>query len=158
MHDVTFARFRLSISLLAFAGTLLIVALVYGYLATDGWYSPRDFFGALLVALPFGACVAWMLVRVRSQATKYEGPVPSYSSVLSRAFLLIGVFAACVAVAGIIGAYTTLYGGVIFVAMLMVGVPSLAACAFLMSWLARIFAQMCARKRSRTHIDSDQSD
>jgi len=149
MNDVTFKRFRLSIALLALAGTLLVVVFVYGYLATDGWYSPRDFFLALLVALPFGVFVAWMLARVRSQAKKYQGPVPSYSSVLGRAFVFIGVFAACVAVAGIIAAYTTLYGGVIFVAMLVVGVPSLAACVFLMSWLASIFAQRCLRKVSR---------
>lgn len=153
LTEVPISRFRFSIALLAFSGTLLVVVLVFGYLATDGWYDVQGALTAIGLALPFAGVVTWMSLRVRAQARGYQGPLPSYLSILGRAVAIISVLATCAAIAGLIAASNTMYGGIIFVATLVVGTPLLSVCTLLMTWLARIFAQACVHAESLSGTD-----
>lgn len=134
-------------ALLALAKALLAVAVTYSYLATDGWYDPEMFAFSMLTSAPFVVFAILAAVRVRRHAGMPQVELPKYSKVLRRVALYSAGFAACVAVVGVYGTVTTLYGGIVFAAVLVIGVPALTACVFLFSWTSWLFGRFCLRSR-----------
>jgi len=147
-NDYSAAHFLRSLALLSFSGSLLAMGTVYSYLATDGWYDAKVGLVVLLFLVPFIAFVVWMAARVRSQAKEFEGERPAYLSVVKRTGVFLAWFSAAAIVVGLIASFTTLYGGLIFMAVLLLGVPGLIACAFLFSWLSWLFGGFCMRSRA----------
>lgn len=125
---------------------LFFIFLTYGYLASDGWYDLRLFLIAMVIQIVPGLLVLLFIFRVRNAArmtSSTDAPSLTYLPVAKRTFLWIGLIAALVIAVGLTITLTSSspYAGFIFLIVVVIGTPAIAALGFLASWAGWGIAQ-----------------
>lgn len=133
-----------ALATLAVTQLLLLIAIVYTYLASDGWYNTRLALISLAVIAPFALIVLVTGVLVRKKLTEQ----PTYVAVLKRTSFYLLPFVGIAVVIGIIASVTTIYGGLLFIVTLIIGIPAMIVCALVFSWTAWWFGKRILKTNS----------